>query len=109
MEGRLRRLTERSWKCWLHGYRVHIGEIDGRWYVWLIPGGEWTERCLRVGSIAEGAKLARECGVTTSSAVGRFRSTPTPAAWMIAPPFAIPFDRLVHNCQSGDAVPPLPR
>jgi hypothetical protein len=25
-----------------------------------MPGGEWTERCLRVGSLAEGAKLARE-------------------------------------------------
>ena len=31
-----------------------------------MPGGQWTERCLRVGSLAEGAKLARvwieECG-----------------------------------------------
>jgi hypothetical protein len=34
-----------------HGYRVRIGEIDGRWYAWLMPGGEWTERCLRVGDI----------------------------------------------------------
>jgi hypothetical protein len=41
------------------GYRVQIREIDGRWYVWLMPGGEWTARCLRVGSLAEGAKLAR--------------------------------------------------
>jgi len=24
------------------------------------PGGQWTERVLRVGSLAEGAKLARE-------------------------------------------------
>lgn len=44
----------------MHGYQVHIGGQGGQWYVWLAPGGQWTERCLRVGSLAEGAKLARE-------------------------------------------------
>jgi hypothetical protein len=44
----------------LHGYHVHIGPFCNEWCVWLMPGGEWTERCLRVGSLAEGAKLARE-------------------------------------------------
>jgi hypothetical protein len=33
---------------------------DEQWYVWLMPGGEWTERCLCVGSLAKGATLARE-------------------------------------------------
>src|SRR5262245_370684 len=31
--------------------------IGGRW---LLPGGQWTERCLRVRTLAEGTKLARE-------------------------------------------------
>ena len=44
----------------MHGYVVHIAEQGGQWYLWLMPGGEWTERRLRVGSLAEGAKLARE-------------------------------------------------
>jgi hypothetical protein len=44
----------------LHGYLVHIAEGGGQWYLWPMPGGTWTERCLRVGSLAEGAKLARE-------------------------------------------------
>jgi len=38
----------------LHGYYVHIAKQR-----WLMPGGEWTERCLRVGSLADAAKLAR--------------------------------------------------
>jgi hypothetical protein len=60
MEARLRRITQHSWEGELHGYLVHIGERGGPWYVWLLPGGTRTERCLRVGSLAEGAKLARE-------------------------------------------------
>jgi hypothetical protein len=48
------------WVGELHGYLVHIRHHDDLWYVWLIPGGQWTDRCLRVGSLAEGAKLARE-------------------------------------------------
>jgi hypothetical protein len=44
----------------LRGYVIHIAEQGGQWYVWLMPGGQWMERCLRVGSLAEGAKLARE-------------------------------------------------
>ena len=43
----------------MHGYLVCIGEQDGRWYVWLMPGGEWTERCLRADSFAHAAWLAR--------------------------------------------------
>jgi hypothetical protein len=48
------------WIGELHGYHVHIGPCCDEWFVWLMPGGQWTERCLRVGSLAEGAKLARE-------------------------------------------------
>jgi hypothetical protein len=57
MEGRLRREGS-TWVGELHGYLVHIGEQGG--HVWLMPGGQWTERCLQVGSLAERAKLARE-------------------------------------------------
>jgi hypothetical protein len=60
MEGQLRRTGERRWEGELHGYLVHIAEIGGQWCMWLMPGGQWTERCLRVGSLEEGAKLARE-------------------------------------------------
>jgi hypothetical protein len=60
MEGRLRRVTERCWEGWLHGDQVQIGGQGGQWYVWLAPDSQWTERCLRVGSLAERAKLARE-------------------------------------------------
>lgn len=59
MEGRLCRVTEHT-GVGEHGYHIHIGKLNGSWYVWLMPGGEWTERCLRVGSLSEGAKLARE-------------------------------------------------
>jgi hypothetical protein len=60
MEGRLRLIVEGDWVGELHGYLVHIGEQGGSWYVWLMPGGQWTERCIRVGSLAEGGNLARE-------------------------------------------------
>jgi hypothetical protein len=60
MEGRLRRVGNHTWVGELHGYHVHIGKLNDSWYVWLMPGGQWTERCLRVGSLAEGAKLWRE-------------------------------------------------
>src|SRR5262249_22634877 len=59
MEGRLRR-EGHTWVGELHGYLVPIGKRGDSWCVWLMPGGEWTERCLRVGSLAEGAKVARE-------------------------------------------------
>jgi hypothetical protein len=59
MEGRFWRVTEHSWVTELHGCHVHIGKLNDSWYVWLMPGGQRTERCLRVGSLAEGAKLAR--------------------------------------------------
>jgi hypothetical protein len=59
MEGRLRRIGERAWEGELHGYRVHIAENGGQWYVWLMPGGEWTERCLRADSFGHAAWLAR--------------------------------------------------
>jgi hypothetical protein len=66
MEGLLRRNGEHGWEGELHGYLVHIAEISGQWYVWLMPRGEWTERCIRVDSLAAGAKVARvwieECG-----------------------------------------------
>jgi hypothetical protein len=59
MEGRLRRISDSTWVGELHGYHVHIAKnVDG-WCVWLMPGGQWTERCLRVGSLEDGAKLAR--------------------------------------------------
>jgi hypothetical protein len=48
------------WEAELHGYLVHIGMLNDSWSVWLMPGGGWTERCLRVGSPAGGARLARE-------------------------------------------------
>jgi len=58
MEGRLRRVGG-TWVGELHGYHVHIAKhLDG-WCVWLMPGGAWTERVLRVDSLADGAKLAR--------------------------------------------------
>jgi hypothetical protein len=60
MEGRLRRIGERRWEGELHGYHVHIAPCCDEWCVWLMPGGELTERCLRAGSLAEEAKLARE-------------------------------------------------
>jgi len=41
-------------------HHVHIGKLNDAWCVWLMPGVQWTEVCLRVGSLAEGAKLARE-------------------------------------------------
>jgi hypothetical protein len=47
MEGRLRRIGEHAWEGELHGYCVYISEQGGQWYVWLSPGGEWVERCLR--------------------------------------------------------------
>jgi hypothetical protein len=43
----------------LNGYLVHIAEQGGQCYLWLMPGSQWTEWCLRVGSLSEGAKLAR--------------------------------------------------
>lgn len=58
MDGRLRRICERTWEGSFHGYLVHIAEQGGQWYLWLMPGGNWTERCLRVGSLAEEAKVA---------------------------------------------------
>ena len=59
MEGRLRRVCERTWVGELHGYQVDIFENNGSWNVALLPGGQWTERVLRVDSLADGAKLAR--------------------------------------------------
>jgi hypothetical protein len=59
MEGRLRREGS-TWVGESRGYFVHIRKHDDAWYVWLMPGGQWTERCLRVGSLAEGAKVARD-------------------------------------------------
>jgi hypothetical protein len=56
---RLRRIGERCWEGELHGYLVHIRHHDDLWYVWLMPGGEWTERCLRAKSFAHAAWLAR--------------------------------------------------
>ena len=43
----------------MHGYRVHIGKPGGVWHVWLMPGGAWTERCLRADSFGHAAWLAR--------------------------------------------------
>ena len=43
----------------MHGWHVHISEQNGSWYVALMPGGQWTERVLRVDSLADGARLAR--------------------------------------------------
>jgi hypothetical protein len=60
MEGRLRRTGEQSSVGELHGYRVYVSERGGQWYVWLCPGGEWTEACLRVDSLADAAKRERE-------------------------------------------------
>jgi hypothetical protein len=59
MEGRLRRVTERTWVGELHGYHVNISKHNDGWCVALLPGGQWTERVLLVDSLAEGAKLAR--------------------------------------------------
>jgi hypothetical protein len=59
MEGRLRRTGNHSWEGELHGYRVYIRERGDRWYLWLCPGGEWTEVCLRARSIGHAAWLAR--------------------------------------------------
>jgi hypothetical protein len=59
MDGILRRIDDHSWEGELHGYRVHISEQGGRWYVWLSPGGEWTERCLWARSFGHAAWLAR--------------------------------------------------
>src|SRR5262245_30986053 len=36
--------------------RAAAGSVD----VWFMLGGQWTERCLRVRTLAEGTKLARE-------------------------------------------------
>jgi hypothetical protein len=60
MEGRLRRIGEHSLEGELHGYPVHIRQHDDSWYVWLMPGRQWTERCIGVGSLAEGARLGRQ-------------------------------------------------
>jgi hypothetical protein len=62
MEGRLRRTGEHHWAGELHGYCVYIGEQGGQWYVWLAPGGEWTERCLRARSFGHGRRAGRNCG-----------------------------------------------
>jgi hypothetical protein len=43
----------------LHGYRVLIGQYAGGSCVCLMPGGEWTERCLRARSFGHAAWLAR--------------------------------------------------
>ena len=59
MEGRLRRVNERTWVGELHGYRVDVSEANGSWFVALMPSGQWTERVLRVDSLADGAKRAR--------------------------------------------------
>jgi hypothetical protein len=59
MEGRLRRVNGRYWEGELHGYLVHITERGGEWFLWLMPGGAWTERVLRLDSLADAAKLAR--------------------------------------------------
>jgi hypothetical protein len=59
MEGRLRRTGDHSWEGELHGYHVYISERGGQWCVWLCPGGEWTERCLRARSFGHAAWLAR--------------------------------------------------
>ena len=59
MEGRLRRVLENTWVGELHGYHVHISEQDGSRYVALMPGGQGTERMLRVDSLEDGARLAR--------------------------------------------------
>jgi len=48
MEGRLRRVCERTWVGELHGYQVDIFENNDSWFVALLPGGQWTERVLRV-------------------------------------------------------------
>jgi hypothetical protein len=60
MEVRLHRVGEHCWEGELRGHLVYIRKENDLWYVWLMPGGQWTERCLRVGSLAEGSKLARE-------------------------------------------------
>jgi hypothetical protein len=59
MEGRLRRIGDNSWEGELDGYRVYISERGGQWYLWLSPGGEWTERCLRARSFGHAVWLAR--------------------------------------------------
>ena len=59
MEGRLRRVLENTWVGELHGYLIHIRKHNDSWYVWLMPGGQWTERVLRVDSLEHGAKRAR--------------------------------------------------
>src|SRR5438067_1991688 len=74
MEGRLRRVTEHTWAGELHGYQVNISEQDGSWYVAIMPGGQWTERVLRVDSLADGAKRARawiEDGLRGGQVTGR--------------------------------------
>jgi len=60
MDGILRRVGDDAGEDELHGYRVYISGRGGQWDVWLCPGGEWTEACLWVDSLAEAAKRARE-------------------------------------------------
>jgi hypothetical protein len=59
MEGQLRRVSDRYWVGELHGYHVDISKYSDGWYVALMPGGQWTERVLRVDSLEDGAKRAR--------------------------------------------------
>jgi hypothetical protein len=42
-----------------HGYVVNIGKQGRQCYLWLMPGGTWTERCLRADSFGHAAWLAR--------------------------------------------------
>ena len=55
----VRRVSEHTWVGELHGWKVDISEENGSWLVALMPGGQWTERVLRVDSLEDGAKLAR--------------------------------------------------
>jgi hypothetical protein len=59
LDGKPRLVAEYSWAVELHSCLVHIAERGGQWYVWLSHGGEWTERGLRVGWLADELKLAR--------------------------------------------------
>jgi hypothetical protein len=59
MEGRLHRVAEHSWEGELHGYLVHIRRHGDLWDVWLMPGGEWTERYLRTDSFGHATWLRR--------------------------------------------------
>jgi hypothetical protein len=59
MEERLGHVLEHMWAGELHGYHVQISKHDGSWYVALMPSGQWTERVLRVDSLAGRARGAR--------------------------------------------------